>query len=467
MARGRHRAGARFRAAGIRGGVWTDAVLSTAATRTRVSWDHLRGDDGLTLDLRGSPILADETRASVAWRVDALRGTRAVRVATDLDAAARPFDRADAEGAFRSAGWTLRVGKVRAVAARGGDPLQLGASGPAVAVRGSDALFGVGSYDAALVAGQFAGRARGATNFAAVDGGGRMTSKYGPLGVDLALRTNGRFVIDAREFGTGGAAHLRASTWLPLERAYATADTGDPWVHLTAPRVEAAAIAVQSEGDVPSSLPNGTRWIAAAGWANAIGRRATRASGELEAVGGVVGDNRRAAPVLRVRASADNPWVGLGADLARVVGPAGERGGSLVGHARLGSPLALCFEARVAERDGADPRLARLLIDPTVEPFEHFLASPGWTGGGRVGIPIGSRVTARAGADADAASHRIIATSGALEVHDPCNCVTVAQAERIGSVGTGSTFGLPSICPLRRNDGSSDGRGLQAISAHL
>jgi hypothetical protein len=93
--------------------------------------------------------------------------------------------------------------------------------------------------------------------------------------------------------------------------------------------------------------------------------------------------------------------------------------------------------AHVAERDGVDPVVARALVDAPLEPASGFLALAGWTGGARLAIPLGSRVTTRAGADMDLDARQLVAAVGALELHDPCGCVVVraTAAHRIGREG--------------------------------
>jgi hypothetical protein len=97
----------------------------------------------------------------------------------------------------------------------------------------------------------------------------------------------------------------------------------------------------------------------------------------------------------------------------------------------------LNITAHVAERDAIDPVVARALVEAPLEPASGFLSSTGWTGGARVGLPIGSRVTARGGGDVDFDRRELVAAVASLELHDPCNCVVVraTAAHRIGRDG--------------------------------
>jgi hypothetical protein len=127
----------------------------------------------------------------------------------------------------------------------------------------------------------------------------------------------------------------------------------------------------------------------------------------------------------------------LHADFARVFDKDSGQGGALLAWARLGPADGLHVSAHVAERDGVDPVVARALVDPPLEPESRFLDAPGWMGGARAGIPLGSRVTVRGGADVALDPLAWIDAGGSIEVHDPCGCVVVRAngAYRIGRPG--------------------------------
>jgi hypothetical protein len=444
------------------GGAAVQLVLRTTVTDTRVAWDWLRGsgarepagaagaadaDDGVTLALRGATAIAGGDRPeSAAWQVDALRGARAVQAVTDVGAAALPFDHAEAQEAWHGGGWAFASG-VRTFAARGGDLLDLGAGGPVVTARRSDAIAHAGAYDATIEGGVVDGRGVGATSFARAEGGTLLATRLGPVGTALAIRALGDVANDGRRTGTDGAAQARLTAGLPLEREFRSADAGDAadaWVHRTEPTIAAAAIAAHASDVLAAPAgrgatgPTGGAWVAAAGWSNALARRGSSSAAELDVSGGAVGDDRSATPVVRARAASSGRWLGLSADLARVVAP-GERGGggALVARARVGPAAALHVSAHVAERDGVDPVVARTIVDAPLEPASGFLAATGWTGGASVGVPLGARVTARGGADVDLAAGQLVAALGAIELHDPCGCVVVraSAAHRVGREG--------------------------------
>ena len=434
----------------VDGGVAVEASLRTTATETHVRWDRLHGDDGVAIAAHGATAIANGDRIdSVAWDVDALRGGRAVAATTDVDAAARPFDRAAAQAAWRPDGWTLGAG-VRTVALRGSAVLDAGVGGPVVVLRRADALGRAGTYDATFEGGELAGSGLGAMSFARAEGGVLLATRLGALGASLATRGLGDLADDGSRAGVDGVAQARASLSLPLTRAYESADPDDPWAHRTEPRVEASVL-VAHTGDVlvvpagrglPDAFGAGAAWIAATGWSNAFGRVGSRTAAEVDAVAGTLGDATGVRPLLRGTASASGPWVGVRAEVARIVPVpsldfAARVGGAFIGTARLGPASGLHVTAHAAERDGVDPVVARAIVDAPLEAASGFLSTPGWTGGARVGLPLGSRVTTRGGADVDLTAGDLVAAVASLELHDPCGCVVVraTAAHRIGRDG--------------------------------
>jgi hypothetical protein len=451
----------------VDGGFAVQTDLATEATRTRIGWDRFHGDDGVSIDAYGAS--SGSANPSVSWRVAALRGERAVRATSDVGQAAQAFDRGAAEARWTALGWTF-ASRVEAVAVRGGDAADLGASGPVLVVRRSDALGASGTYDATLEGGQLASASQGATSFARGEADARWASAFGLAAASVAVHGVGQVADDGTERTVDGAAQLRARLGVPLVRAFAgeaappeAAGPRDPWVHTTEPYVEAAAIETRA-GDTAilpvargMTAPSGEAWVASAGWANAMGRWGARASAALDAAAGLVGSlpgsgsAARTDGVVRAGLSAQAAVLSLRADAARVLSGVDSRGGAFSAYARVGSRGGLHAGAHVAERDGVDPVLARALVDPTLEPASGFFAATGWTGGADAGVPLGPRITVRGGADADLTARELVAVGGAIELHDPCGCVVVRAngAERIGRGGVDVwlSIDLPAAVP--------------------
>jgi hypothetical protein len=429
------------------GGIRAAVDMRSAISETSVTWDHLHGDDGIVLDLRGSTATTSGTRPdSTAWEIDALRGGRAVKATTDLDMAARPFDRAQAQAAWRVGGWTFASG-IRTVALRGGDLLDTGVGGPVVTARRAEAIERAGAYDAMVEGGSVGGPGVERASFARGETGGMVTARFGAAGATLSARFAGDIADEGTGVGVNGAAQSRAILALPFARAFASPDDADPWVHRVEPYLSLGAMAAHSSGILAvaagrgTALPNGTRWVAVLGLDNALGRWGSRAAGEVEASGGVIGGelSRPPLPLLRARAALGGRWVGLRGELARVfaLSNGDTSGGVLRVEGRIGPESLLHVSVHAAGRDGVDPLLARALVDAPLEPTSGFLVATGWTGGARLGVPIGSRVTMRAGAEFDRTAPYLVAALGALELHDACQCVVVraAAAHRVGRDG--------------------------------
>jgi hypothetical protein len=422
------------------GGVALEGTARTLRTETAIRYDRLRASDGIIVRARAATAIEDPNPSdqSLSWDVDALRGERAVQSTTDVEVAARPFDRLQAAGAWVSGGWTVSSG-VRSAAIRGGDISDLGAIGPVLAVRRSAAIGSVGSMDALLEGGEVSEAGVSSTSFARVETGGMVAGTLGALGASLSARGIGAVADDGSRAGTNGAVQARGVVSAPLARGLGP-DDRDPWTHTTEPRLEVAALGIRQDDVLPAGrgmvAPSGAVWVAGAGWSNAIGRWQDRDSGEIDVIAGAVGEDSSTRLAVRARASAAGRWAALRADLARVQGSNGS-GGALVATARIGDRTGLHATAHVEQRDGVDPVLARALADAPLELASGFLATTGLTGGARLALPVGSRLTARGGADMDIDARQLVAAVGAIELHDPCGCVVVraTAAHRIGRPG--------------------------------
>jgi hypothetical protein len=449
----------------VDGGVAVEGLLRTTATETDVRWDLFQGNNGLTIAARGATAIANGDRSdSVAWDVDALRGARAVQSTTDVGVAAKPFDRATAEAVWRPDGWVI-ASQFRAVALRGSDLQDTGVAGPVVALRRSGAIGTAGTYDATLEGGEIGGGGFGSTSFARAEGGALLATRLGAAGVSLAVRGLGDIADNGEREGVDGVAQVRAAIRLPLAREFASDDGNDPWVHRTEPRLEAAILAAHTDGvlvvpsgrGAPDALGGGSAWIGAIGWSNLVGRSGSRAAADIDVAAGALGDDSGLVrPLLRARATLGGPWVALHADFARVlrvseVDASAQPGGAFLATARIGPSSGLHLTAHAAERDGVDPYVARALVDMPEAAASGFLSAPGWTGGARAGIPFGTRVTARGGADLDLDAGELVAAVASLELHDPCGCVVLraTASHRIGREGIDAWVSVDLSSPGR------------------
>jgi hypothetical protein len=425
------RAGAYFK-----GGAVGDVRIRTDASTTRVRLDHL-DESGLTIDARGS---FEKKELGAAWDVDAIRGARGVLATTDLEAAARRWDRAGAEAAVRADGWLFSTA-FRSVARRGGSLSDLGAYGPVLTLRRSGGAGNVATYDVTVDGGQLRAEGLGSTSFARGELGAAVASTIGPLGVEARGGAAGALAADGARSGADGDAWARVNLGLPLGRAYESSEPNDPWLHRLEPRIGGGAVALRRDAVLDASPARGmsafggSAWVADAGLATALGRWGRRDGLELEGALGAAGDADRARPLVRWRAAASGRVLAASGEGANVLSDGA--GHALVARARLGPASGLHLIAVAAGREGVDPAAARALTDPSVEVPAGLLAAEGWTGGARLVVPWWSLVVTGVGVDADLTRPQLVGARAGVEIRDRCRCLVVrtSASHRIGRDG--------------------------------
>ncbi|MCW5836369.1 MAG: hypothetical protein KIS78_28475 [Labilithrix sp.] len=460
----------------FQGGFVADVRLRTPVGRTKVRFDRLPGarapvllgpsaandaDDGLLVDARGA---SHGDGTTVAWDADVIRGRRGVAATSELDAAAKPWDRASASGALHVGPVVAETG-FRAVTRRGGDLVAVEASGPFAALRSSGAIASGVTYDATLEGG--AVRVSGpAASFAALeppaitpdsvsyaraDVGALAATTLGPLAAAVTARGAANVAAEGRRDGGDRAGTARLRLGVPLARAFAPGDDdphdrNDPLVHVVEPFAEASILHASGDG-VLGSLPgrglaaiSGTAPIADAGFASTLGRWGRREALEIAAAGGAAyGSSATSSgvrPLARGRVSATLASLGGQLDTAHVVG--GDRDGSaVVARIRIGPSDGARVVANLASRDGIDPVLARALTDPSIEAPAGFLAREGTTGGAGLVIPWAPALTTSVGVDADATTRELVGARAGVELRDRCRCVTLRAngSQRVGRDG--------------------------------
>jgi hypothetical protein len=442
----------------VEGGVDVDARMTTDKTTTRVRWDRFKGDDGAVVDAHGTRAI--DEGASVAWDVDAIRGSRGVVATTDLDAASRAYDRASAEASWRVGNFVIASG-VRGDAARGGDGVAIGAGGPFVRAHFGDAIFSSGAYDASIEAGALQGDSLPALSFARAEAGAHSSTQFGAALATFEVRAAGDAIAGGPESATNdgnggvdGAALARAQLALPLGRAFATSDANDPLLHRIEPRLVVGALATHADDALDAtigrglalSLVRGAAWFSGVELVNALGFWGRRDGAELLASAGAVGDTSSALFVARARASSAFAWFALSVDGALVSAASNgslpssssnSRGEVAIARLRVGPQSGVHIASWIAARNAVDPVVARLLTDAPLSPSNGFLASTGTTYGASIAVPFGRRITLSGGGDGDANARELVAARTSLELHDPCGCFVVraSAAHRIGRDG--------------------------------
>jgi hypothetical protein len=465
------------------GGFVADARMRSPIASTRVRLDRLPGahaprlrtagteegsaDDGLFVDARGA---TGDAKATVAWDVDMLRGRRGLAATTDLDAAAKPWDRASATGALRGGPVIADTG-FRAVTRRGADLTAVEASGPFVALRSSGAIGAGITYDLTLEGGSL--RVSGAAadlsavtppsitpdavSYGRAEAGALAATTLGPIGASISARGAGNLAMEGRRDGGDRAATVRLRLDAPLARAYAPADEdphdrNDPLVHVVEPFLEASLLHAGGNA-VLGSLPgrglaalSGTAPVTEAGVRSAIGRWGRRDALELLAAGGTAyGSSASSAgvaladvqPLARARLSATLSVFGAQVDTAHVMGTSRNAGSAVVARMRVGRTDGARVVANVATREGIDPILARVLTETAIEAPAGFLVREGTTGGAALVLPWVRALTTSVGVDADATNRELVAARAGFELRDRCNCITLRAngSHRIGRDG--------------------------------
>lgn len=461
----------------VDGGFVADVRLLTAASSTKIRFDRLASgvapvlpmpgadegsaDDGLLVDARGAT--RDEA-AAFAWDVDVLRGRRGVASTTDLDAAARPWDRATFSGSVGLGPVRAETG-ARAVTRRGGDLVAASAAGPFVALRSSGAISPALTYDVTVEGGslRLAGEALDSTatrtpaiapdalTYGRADVGILGATTLGPFALSATGRAAGDVAVEGRRTGGDRAATARLRVGLPLARGFGGGATdpdspNDSLVHVVDPFVEASVLH-SSGNQILASLPGrgiasvaGTAPVAEAGVRTALGRWGKRDALELTLAGGTSAGADVApsglAPLARSRLAATFDAFGGQVETAHVGGN-GAAGNAVVARSRLGQSDGLRLLANVAVRTGLEPVLARALTEASLESPAGFLAREGTTGGASVAVPWARALTTIAGADADLTRTELVAARAGIELRDRCNCVLLRAngSHRIGRSG--------------------------------
>ena len=462
------------------GGFATDLRLRSPIATTKIRYDRLPGarapvlpvpgsaahdaDDGLLVDARGA---SHGDGTNIAWDADVLRGRRGVAATTDVDAAAKPWDRASASGSVQIGPVIAETG-FRAVTRRGGDLVAIDAAGPFAAIRTSGAIASGVTYDATLEGGAL--RVSGtAASLAAIQSpaitpdtvsygraeiGVLAGTTFGPMAASVSARGAGNLAAEGRRDGGDRAGTAKLHLGVPLARAFGSGadddprERNDPLVHVIEPFAEASVLHARGDG-LLSSLPgralaalSGTAPVADAGLKTTLGRWGRRQALELAVSGGAAFGSTATTsgvrPLARGRLSASLAAVGAQLDTAHVAGDAVASGGNVVvAHVRIGPSDGPRLLANVATREGIDPVLARALSDVALEPPAGFLTRTGTTGGAGLVVPWAHALTTSVAADADATARELVAARAGIELRDRCNCVTlrVNGSHRIGRSG--------------------------------
>ena len=411
-----------------KGGARLEAELDTEGSTSRVAWDHV-DRSALELDAHGSATLSE---ATIAYRVDALRGARAAREPSSLEAAARRTDRAQLSVSHvdeLALGFGLRADAPRAGALR-----ELGAAGPELHLGAARALGDSSNFDV------FA-RARTSVT----SGNHSQTSLFergtlnanlrpGPLGIGLILAHSGD--LQANEHRSEGVLRGGASAriGLPLLRDFGRISHFVEPVLVVRGLVEAAqqSAPIHSEGSA----------LAAVGFDTSLGERSTRQALRLSARAGALDHAGTSEFVAMTRTGADARVLGVAQSLAVL-----SQSSSVISlsRVRLGPADGLHLQLRADGASHGSPARARWLFDESwFDPARPILDRDGWSGGSELSVPWTRALTSSASADYDFANRELLAVWGGLGYRHPCGCLAVASfvGHRVGRGGFDAWLGF-------------------------
>jgi hypothetical protein len=441
----------------LEGGFVTDVRLRDPTATAKIRFDRLPGssapvlsndasadrnaDNGLLVDARGA---TRGDRTTVAWDADVLRGRRGVAATTDLDSAAKPWDRASASGAL-ALGPIIAESGFRAVTRRGGDLATIDAFGPFAALRTSGAASSNVTYDATVEGGalRLYSFDPQTVSYARAEVGALAATTFGPIASSLAVRGAGNVTSEAQRTGSDRAGTARLRFGVPVARAFDNAEN-DPLVHVLEPFAEATVL--HASGDaILGTLPGrglaavtGTAPVTSVGFTSTLGRWARRDAFDVTAAYGATYSDPTPQSLGRVRAGVTTGWLGGSIETGHVIANGDARGGSaVVGRLRFGRSEGLRLLTNVASRSGIDPILARALTDASLESPAGFLSRSGTTGGASLVVPWAHAVATSLGADGDATTQELVAARAGVELRDRCGCITLHAngSHRIGREG--------------------------------
>jgi len=421
----------------VEGGFELESRLATQRSSTALRWDHLR-QSLLAVDAHGAS--SEQSGWTGAYRVDALRGPRALAATSSLEQVARRYDHALFGVSHVSRALQFGLGG-RALAQRGGAFDDYGAVGPFAALALGEALGSSASISNELGVSTASDRTLGTETRALQRAELRAGAVAGPLGFDLALHENiearlPEDTADAARAATDLGISLEAG-W-PLQRDYGP--DPDPLQHRVEPFTRAALALDWDElgRDEPADT---IAWLG--GVRSALGRYARRDAGTLSLQGGALGRAQQLATAFAGQAVLDADWLGLSAEAAGFARRASARLAAL--RSRVGNQSGVHLSSYFEGRTARDSGLLRLLFEDYWDaPETGWFDRAGWSGGTGVHVPWTRWLASSLGADYDFEAAAVLGVRGALSYRHPCGCLAaIAWAgQRIGRDGVDVAFTL-------------------------
>lgn len=441
-----------LRAAGyLQGGVELDARLDTPTSTGRLTWDRLRRDR-FVLDAHG--FVQTDSRGTLAWDVDAIRGARGLVATPSLAAAARPFDVGAAEASFlldpgRGAGAIVGTG-LTARARRGEGTIVWG---PTIFAAIGGAAGAHADWEAS---GMFAMLAGGSELHATPYARGALAVEgapwLGPVATRLRVGSRARIAGEGSVSAWDAVAEAGAEARLPFERAFAGRDAEAPLVHRVEPVIEARAAVSASRGALFRSLRpdfGPLLGLAAVGVSSTLG----------QAYGGTLAGDARIGLLATALGTSSLGWMSLEGALgvfsarAEVLASDGESAGiGAAAELRVGSARGPSAELSVAGGSSGGGALARSITGGGLFAGDALgiVAESGVTAGTGLTTPLSRSLGLRARADADARTRKLVGIQGSLMyLHiDGCVSLELGASYRAGRQGVTAFLAVDLIPPL-------------------
>ena len=421
-----------------RGGFELEPSLVTASSRTTVRFDRMDGD---LVRVASEGVTRGSRPGGVAWRVDAVGGSRGTTGLVDLREAARPFD--DAAAFLEVRPWSsafVHAGVV-AIGPRGHDRMRWG---PSLLAEAGGALGAGVSWQASgalrAIEDDGPGAAQVTTTGARLLGGGW----WGPV----RLSVDGQGVLHATT--AGGTDAKDAVAWstseaaLPLNRHYAST------THLIEPfvRTHALGAARSDDGPVafrPPAVEHGARWLVAAGARTALGPPGGDRGVRWELSGGRLGsfDGNPLRSALLSRLGIHVGLLDLQGEGAAVAHER-DRGAVATARASVGTARTVAARVEVASRTRVDPVDARAFSPSALVWTPGDLSREGTSLSLGGHLPFGAGLRAEVASDWDAGQQKWLATGAGLVLDHPCKCLQGRAwvTRRVGREGTDGWLAL-------------------------
>lgn len=420
----------------FQGGVDLRARLATPSNAVRVRWDHLE-ESMIGVDARGVAHVPGFT--SVNYRVDALRGERALAASPILLEVAQRYDRARAEVGRHHGRAYYGVGAFL-TAARGGAIDEFGAWGPTLSLGFGEALGGSGEFDLGTKLWTLDDATEGSHTRIEQRALARWHARPGPLSLEVeGLATGGVNTSSetAAPFaGVGAAAELG----LPLRRRFGGSD---PVLHYLTPLISVSGQhdfepdlaelddAEEGASDAEASAVDDASDLSqlSGGFRTSVGKWGQRSSLSLEGRAGWVRSDAEVASLVMSRALAASEL--FGASLHGVTDIDAIGHWEATARTRFGPESSHHLSLYVEGQQDLQARVSRAISGDvfTNEPPFAWYDADGLSSGAELMLKWSRALSTAVGADLDVKESTLLGVRGSLAYRHPCGCLaTVAWA---------------------------------------